>query len=228
MLKQLLAFISVLLLLYGCSLTEYEVEGDSYTWNFASVLNDSVAVAEVIRYEYGTIHDDHWMSYTDGENFSREISRFYYPVGMKIKRLGKKETSLGELISIAEKDSVELPRWTDGCFVTDSIGGFFYCINAAKLDSNTCAIILVDSKNTDVDSLKIEDCSALDWFNSFSFVGDFLKIKNSGYGVYDFNLYKIGKNKFEDKIPTYKITENGSLTFVDLQGNTIVYEGDPE
>lgn len=226
--KQLSAFIFVLLSPYGCSLTEYEVEGDSYTWNFAGVLNDSVAVAKVIHYEYGTIHDDHWMSYTDGDPFSREISRSYYPVGMKIGWLGKKEDSLGALISTTEKDSAELPKWTDGCFATDSIGGFFYCINTAKLDSNACAIILVDSEDTDADSLKIEDCSALSGSESFSFVGDFLKVKNSGYGVHDFSLYKIGKNKFEDKNPTYKVTENESLTFVNLQGDTIVYEGEPE
>ena len=57
---------------FGCAMDEYHIEGESYEWHYEGLADDTTAVVSVVHREGGHIECHHFMSYDDGESFSRD------------------------------------------------------------------------------------------------------------------------------------------------------------
>lgn len=202
--------------IFGCSI-DYEVEEGYHSWSFAGLQNDSVAVVKVTYNERGHIHDNHIMSWIDGESFHETVSENYYPVKMTSHWIGGKSSSaekyLGDTLST-------IPSCAMNSLAVGSVGQKTYCIEKVELDDfGACALVLSDEKSI-LDSLEFSRCHGFEDKGKIAFAANYLRVDKS--------LYLIADDKFPSQSPAFRIVEeNRNIKFIDRNGDYVIYGGTP-
>lgn len=201
-LKNIFTFLVVLTAQFwsGCT-TDYEIEKEVHNWSFVGLDNDSTAVVKVVLEQWGTSHDHHLMGWDD--DFHNTTDLKYYSVNINSYKISERLN--GDRKMLPEQDSTEE-----------------YCIKAERIVdySTTCAIILQDKKNKNLDTLEIDYCPKENSAETPKFVGRYLKINNC--------FYKIEKGKFPIQKPEFRFDHKDySVKFTHADGKFIMYGGEP-
>ena len=214
MLKRIAALCATFI--FGCSI-DYEVEEGYHSWSFAGLQNDSVAVVKVTYNERGHIHDNHIMSWQDGESFHETVSEYYYPVKMTSYWIGSRASSAENYTG----DSLpKIPSCAMNSLDIGSVNKKTYCIELVELDDyGACALVLSDEKST-LDSLEFSGCRGFEDKGKVAFAANYLRVDKS--------LYLIADDKFPSQSPAFKIVEeNRNIKFIDRNGDYVIYGGTP-
>ncbi len=214
-----LLLLGVVLFLCACVGYDYEEREEYFIWSYEGLIDDTTAVVSVVDEIYGYKNDNHFMGWDDG-SYTEVVSKYYYPVGMQSRWVGKKKKSLEELVAVGNVDSSALEKWMENCFAMGEIDGQFLCLDAVtfpEFRGNT-GLILVDKDKKDLDTLELENWVNLD--ESVSFLQHYLKVDN--------NLYEIRDGKFISQRPKFRIVKDGrKIVFIDENGDFTWYGGEP-